>query len=55
MVEAAGVEFDLAGVFNYLVVTDFWVKSRSINGLASPAVSAHVPLNPLISTVFLEK
>jgi hypothetical protein len=53
--EAAGVEFELAGFGNHLMVTDFWANLCSINRLASTAVSTQVPFNPLISTVFLEK
>jgi hypothetical protein len=55
MVEAAGVERELADIFKYLMVLDFWANSRHINDLETAVVFTAVPSNPLISTVFLEK
>jgi hypothetical protein len=55
MVEAAGVERDLAGFRKSLMVADFWAKSREISSLAIPADSTHVPSNPLFAAAFLEE
>jgi hypothetical protein len=53
--EAAGVERELAGLSKYLMVFGFWANLRCFNGLSTTEVSAAVPANPLISTVFLER
>jgi hypothetical protein len=53
--EAAGVERELAGFSKFLMVSDFWANLRCVNGLPTTAVSAAVPSDPLISTVFLER
>lgn len=53
--EAAGVERELAGFFKYSMVFGFWANLQCCNGLPTPAVSAAVPSDPLISTLFLER
>jgi hypothetical protein len=54
-VEAAGVERELAGLFKYLMVLDFWANSRRINDLETSLVFTAVPSNPPTSTALLEK
>ena len=55
MVEAAGVERELAGFSKCLMVLGFWANSRHINDLETPLVFTAVPSNPLISTAVLER
>jgi hypothetical protein len=55
LVEAAGVERELAGLCKYLMVLGFWANSRQINNLGIALVVTAVLSNTLISTVFLEK
>jgi hypothetical protein len=43
MVEAAGVERELAGFFKYLMVLGFWANSRQINDLGTLPESTHIP------------
>lgn len=54
MVEAAGVERELAGFSNFLMVLGFWANSRRVSRLRLAQSSSVLP-DPLISTVFLEK
>jgi hypothetical protein len=46
LVEAAGVEFELARLCNYLMATDFWANLCSLNRLRlpwSPLKSPRIP------------
>lgn len=55
VVEAAGVERELAGFSKYLMALGFWANLRCFNSLSTTAVSAAVPSDPPISTVVLER
>lgn len=55
MVEAAGVERDLAGFHKSLMVAGFWAKSREVSRLSTAADSTRIPSIHPISSVFLER
>src|SRR5690606_33856342 len=55
LVEAAGVERDLAEFSKCLMALGFWANSRQGNGLRTSADFTHVLRNPPNSSVFLER